>query len=53
MPRTPPSPEPLVLTPAEMAVVFQHLLGPAGAEGGLLGDLDLSPPALDAARAGA
>jgi hypothetical protein len=43
--------EPLVLTPAEMAVVFQHLLGPAEAEGGLLGDLDLRPPALDAARA--
>ena len=46
-----PNPEPLLLTPAEMAVVFQHLLGPAGTEGGLLGDLDLSPPALDAARA--
>jgi hypothetical protein len=43
--------EPLVLSPAEMAVVFEHLLGPAGAAGGLLGDLDLRPPALDAARA--
>jgi hypothetical protein len=51
MARTPPSPEPLILTPAEMAVVFQHLLGPAAAEGGLLGNLDLSPPALAAARA--
>src|SRR5437867_3301345 len=48
---TPTSAQPLVLTPAEMAVVFQHLLGPAAAEGGLLGDLDLRPPALDAARA--
>jgi hypothetical protein len=51
MPGTPPSPEPLILTPAEMAVVFQHLLGPSAAEGGLLGNLDLSPPALAAARA--
>lgn len=51
MPATPTSAQPLVLTPAEMAAVFQHLLGPAAAEGGLLGDLDLSPPALDAARA--
>lgn len=34
-----------------MAVVFQHLLGPAAGEGGLLGDLNLSPPALEAARA--
>ncbi len=34
-----------------MAVVFQHLLGPAATEGGLLGDLNLSPPALEAARA--
>jgi hypothetical protein len=51
MPATPASVRPLVLTPAEMAVVFQHLLGPAAAEGGLLGDLDLRPPALDAARA--
>ena len=50
MARTPPPPEPLILTPAEMAVVFQHLLGPAAAEGGLLGDLNLSPPALAAAR---
>jgi hypothetical protein len=51
MPPTPASPAPLLLTPAEMAVVFQHLLGPAGPEGGMLGTLDLSPPALDAARA--
>src|SRR5258707_6561399 len=51
MPRTAPSPDPLILAPAEMAVVFQHLLGPAAAEGGLLGDLNLSPPALAAARA--
>jgi hypothetical protein len=51
MSRTPPSPEALILTPAEMAVVFQHLLGPAGTEGGLLGNLDLSPPALAGARA--
>jgi hypothetical protein len=43
--------EPLILTPAEMAVVFQHLLGPTGTEGGLFGALDLQPPALDAARA--
>ena len=43
--------QPLILTSAEMAVVFQHLLGPAAAEGGLLGELDLKPPALDAARA--
>jgi len=51
MPRTPASPETLILAPAEMAVVFQHMLGPAASEGGLLGDLNLSPPALDAARA--
>ena len=51
MPRTLPPPEPLILTSAEMAVFFQHLLGPAAAEGGLLGDLNLSPPALAAARA--
>src|SRR5260221_6276514 len=51
MPRTAPSPDPLILAPAEMAVVFQHVLGPAAGEGGLLGDLNLSPPALAAARA--
>jgi hypothetical protein len=43
--------EPLILTAAELAVVFQHLLGPTTSEGGLLGELDLTPPALDAARA--
>jgi hypothetical protein len=43
--------ESVTLTPAEMAVVFQHMLGPAVAEGGLLGDLNLQPPALEAARA--
>src|SRR5579859_2223332 len=51
MSRAPARPEPLILSPAEMAVVFQHLLGPSAAEGGLLGNLDLSPPALAAARA--
>src|SRR5579859_957448 len=51
MPPSTPAAETLILTPAEMAVVFQHILGPTGAEGGLLGDLDLLPPALDAARA--
>ena len=51
MSRTSTTPAPLILTPAEMAVVFQHLLGPASKEGGLLGNLDLSPPALAAARA--
>src|SRR5947209_6521865 len=51
MPPSLRSAPPLVLTPAEMAVVFQHLLGPAGAEGGLLGDLDLRPAALEEARA--
>jgi len=50
MARRPSSPVPLIFSPAEMAVVFQHLLGPAAAEGGLLGNLDLSPPALAAAR---
>ena len=51
MPKVVSSPDLLILTPAEMAVVFQHLLGPAAGEGGLLGDLNLSPPALEAARA--
>src|SRR5512135_3564487 len=51
MPTPNPTVEPVSLTPAEMAVVFQHMLGPAVAEGGLLGDLNLEPPALDAARA--
>ena len=46
-----PAAEPVILTPAEMAVVFQQMLGPSVAEGGLLGDLNLEPPALDAARA--
>ncbi len=48
MPKT--AADPVILTPAEMAVVFQHMLGPAVAEGGLLGDLNLQPRALDAAR---
>ena len=51
MPPNAPTAEPLLLSPAEMAVIFQHLLGPTGAEGGLLGELNLQPPALDAARA--
>ena len=44
--------EPLVLAPAEMAVIFQHLLGPAAGQAtGLFGDLNLAPDSLATARA--
>jgi hypothetical protein len=45
-----PAAQALVLAPAEIAVVFQHMLGPATAGSGLLGDMGLEPPALAAAR---
>jgi hypothetical protein len=40
----------LVLAPAEMAVVFQHMLGPTTAGSELLADSGLEPPARAAAR---